>query len=102
MNIQDEIQKIKRQLAISDDKQDFILLDLFQDWLNTACSICNRLEPVPALVSIVRDITISSYRKRGGEGMTEHTAGGQSYSYENLREELFQRLIQANLRVYRL
>ena len=102
MELQEQIQKIKRQLAIGDDRQDLILSDLLKGWMQTACSICNRDEPTDTMAEIVSDITISAYRKRGGEGMTGHSAGGQSYSYQNLRDELFWRLIQANQRVYRV
>lgn len=102
MELQEQIQKMKRQLAMEDDRQDLILSDLLKGWLQTACAICNRDEPTDTMAQIAMDITIAAYRKRGGEGMTAYSAGGQSYAYQNLRDELFQRLIQANQRVYRV
>ncbi len=99
MDTQAQIAKIKRQLAITGD--DEVLEDLFTDWNSAALSICNRAESTDTMLAIVRDITIAAYRKRGAEGMTGHTAGGQSYSYEKLRQELFDRLIQAGQRVFR-
>ena len=101
MDVSAQIGKIKRQLNQTSSTDDMVLEDIFSDWLDVALSICNRTEPTSTMLAIVRDTTIAAYRKRGAEGMTGHTAGGQSYSYERLRKEMLERLIQSGQRVFK-
>lgn len=102
MNTGEQIEKVKRQLGLTDDKQDLILSDLFEGVLSAALSICNRKEPTDSMLKIARDTTIAEYRKRGGEGTTGYSTGQQSYSYTDNNKELFDRLITAGQRVFRV
>lgn len=99
-----ELEKIYRQLPSVTDDQKLIIGDLYDDWLNIALSKSNRIagQEVPALLAIVRDTVIGAYNKRGDEGMTGSGAGGQSFSYQNLEDELTKRILHANLRVFKL
>ena len=99
-----ELEKIYRQLpAVTDDEKP-IIGDLYDDWYNIALEKSNRKagQETPALLAIIRDTTISAYNRRGDEGMTGSTAGGQSFNYQDLEDQLLKRVLQANLRVFRL
>ena len=103
MNVQQQVEKIKRQLGISGDAaNDLIIRDLFEDWNAAALSICNRDEATPVMQAAGCDAVAAAFLRRGGEGMTGYSAGGQSYSYEDIQKKLYDRLISSNQRVYRL
>lgn len=102
MSIQEQIEKIKRQLALQTDSDDLLLSDLFEGVLSAALSICNRKEATDTILKIVRDATIAEYRRRGGEGTTGYSTGQQSYSYIDNDQALFDRLVAAGQRVFRV
>lgn len=99
-----ELEKVYRQLPGLTDDQKLIVGDLFDDWYNAALEKSNRIagQETPALLAIVRDITIAAYNKRGDEGMKESNVGGQTYYYDDLEDQLKKRIIGANLRLFKL
>ena len=50
----------------------------------------------------VRDAVCAAWRRRGDEGSTGSTAGGQSYTYEDIEATLHKNIVAAGLRVLRL
>lgn len=104
MDRETELAKIYRQLpAVTDDEKP-IISDLYDNWYSIALEKSNRKvgQETPALLAIIRDTVIAAYNRRGDEGMTDSTAGGQSFAYQNLEDQLLKRILQANLRVFRL
>ncbi|MCY1715220.1 hypothetical protein [Caproiciproducens galactitolivorans] len=99
-----ELTKIYRQLPTVTDDEKPIISDLYDDWYNIALEKSNRKagQETPALLAIIRDTTIAAYNRRGDEGMTGSAAGGQSFSYQDLEEQLHKRILGANLRLFRL
>ncbi|HEX3018610.1 MAG TPA: phage head-tail connector protein [Caproicibacter sp.] len=99
-----ELEKIYGQLPAVTDSQKSIIGDLYDDWYNIALEKSNRIagQETPALLAIIRDITIAAYNKRGDEGMTESEVGGQTYYYQDLEDQLQKSIIGANLRFFKL
>lgn len=75
---------------------------LFRGWMSEALAFCNRSDVPDAMVSVVRGIATAAYNRRGDEGATSSSVGGQSMAYEDLGKEMRSRLIGAGLRVYRI
>lgn len=102
LNKQEQIEKIKRQLAPL-EADDLIISDLFDDWYNTALFKSNRKDgdDNPALLSIVRSTVLAAYHRRGNEGMTGQGTGGQSESYEDLNQKMMESILQNSLRLFR-
>jgi len=46
----------------------------------------------------VRQMVVAAYRRRGNEGMTANSVGGQSERYEPLEHKLFRSIVRAGLR----
>lgn len=101
MNKEQQISYILTQLGLSEDADNAVSV-LFDALLSEAKAKANRTDTPDALLAIVRDMTVAAYHRRGDEGTTATSAGGQSYSYSDLSDELLRRIIQANLRVFRL
>ncbi|HCA28902.1 MAG TPA: hypothetical protein DEP23_04690 [Ruminococcaceae bacterium] len=99
-----ELEKVYRQLPDITDDDKLIVNDLYDDCYNIALEKSNRKtgQETSALLAIIRGTTIAAYNKRGDEGMTGSTTGGQSFSYQDLEDQLTKRILGANLRVYRL
>lgn len=105
LNRREQIQKIQRHLSLENGSADaFVLNDLFDTWYSAALAKSNRPDgdENPALLAIVRDTVAAAYNMRGNEGMQSFSAGGQSYSYVNLSETLTKRILESNLRIYRI
>lgn len=103
LNKQKQIEQISRQLSpIEADEQ--ILSGLFDQWYASALAKSNRKpgEEPPALLAIVRDTVTAAYNRRGNEGTASYSMGGQSETYEDLEERMFQAILKSNLRVMKL
>lgn len=100
MNIEEELDKLKERIPerLSVDEL-MVLKSIFEDSLEIALSKAHRKKPVPALIVIVRNYTLSVWNKRGDEGMTDSGAGGQSFNYEDAEKKLSDEIIRAGLRV---
>lgn len=98
-----ELAKVYRQLPGLTDDQKAIVGDLFDDWYNAALEKSHRTagQETPALLAIIRDLTISAYNKRGDEGMKESNVGGQTYYYDDLEDQLQKRILGENLRLFK-
>lgn len=99
-----ELAKVYRQLPGLTDDQKAIVGDLFDDWYNAALEKSHRIagQETPALLAIVRGLTISAYNRRGDEGEKESRIGGQIYMYDDLEDQLQKRILGANLRLFKL
>lgn len=71
-------------------------------WLDEALAYCRRSDYPSALISIVQDTVIAAYNRRGDEGMTSSSVGGQSVHYDDLSDTMRKRLTTAGMRIYRL
>lgn len=100
MNIEEELDKLKERIPETLTLDDFMTLkSIFEDSLEIALAKSHRREPIPALIVIIRNYTLSVWNKRGDEGMTGSGAGGQSFNYEDAEEKLSEEIIRAGLRV---
>lgn len=99
-----ELAKVYRQIGAPTDDQKVTIGDLFDDWYNAALEKSNRIagQETPALLAIVRDLTISAYNRRGDEGEKESRVGNQIYTYDDLEDTLHKRILGANLRLFKL
>ena len=70
--------------------------------LASALMHSNRTSTPDALLKLVRDAVCAAWRRRGDEGSTGSTAGGQSYTYEDIEATLHKNIVAAGLRVLRL
>ena len=88
---------IRRQLGLSEAGEE--LSDLFDGLLASALMHSNRTSTPDALLKLVRDAVCAAWRRRGDDGST---AGGQSYTYEDIEATLHKNIVAAGLRVLRL
>lgn len=104
MNVRGEVEQIKLRLEITGRESDTLLLELFSSLHAQAMAKCNRKEgqETPALLAIVRDAVCAVYRRRGDEGTTAASVGGQSFSYEDIADKMFRDLLRAGQRLVRL
>lgn len=104
MNVRGEVEQIKLRLELTGRDRDSLLLELFNSFHAQAMGKCNRTEgqETPALLSAVRDAVCSAYRRRGDEGATSASVGGQSFAYADIEEKMFRELLRANQRLVRL
>ena len=91
---------IRRQLGLSEAGEE--LVELFDGLLASALMHGNRTSTPDALLKLVRDAVCAAWRRRGDEGSTGSTAGGQSYTYEDIEATLHKNIVAAGLRVLRL
>jgi len=79
-----------------------IIVNLCERWLETAKEACNRDDTPLSMLHIVADTVVAAYNKLGNEGMVSESAGVQNVSYDDLYNSMHKRLLNANLRVYRI
>ncbi|MCI8649590.1 MAG: hypothetical protein HFG20_05680 [Anaerotruncus sp.] len=99
MNKSAQLERIRQQL-LPEQAEYEQLSGLFDDWYEIACAQANRPagEQDPALLALVRQMVVAAYRRRGNEGMTANSVGGQSERYEPLEHKLFRSIVRAGLR----
>lgn len=95
-----QIDLILKQLGMKEDA-DGVVGVLFDAWVEVARATANRTDYPEALLGIVRDVVVAAYHRRGDEGAASASAGGQSYTYDELSDTLVRRIVSANLRVFR-
>lgn len=101
MNREEQISFVLKQLGMSEDADGLVGV-LFDALLAEAQTAANRTDTPDALLAIVRDTVIAVYRRRGDEGVSSSSVGGQTYAYDDLHDHMLQRIVRANLRVFRL
>lgn len=99
MNQAEEIDKIKRRLFPLGQSDDALINELYDSWKEQALSISHRKELNAALAALVREAVVSAFIRRGDEGVSSSSLGGQSYSYEDIWQKLFDAIVQSGLRV---
>ena len=99
MNRTEEIERIKRRLAPLGQSDDELIHDLYEGWSTQALAISHRRELDEPLAALVREAVTAAYLRRGDEGVSSSSAGGQSYAYEDIRQRLFDGIVQSGLRV---
>lgn len=104
MNVRGEVEQIKLRLELTGRDRDSLLLELFNSFHAQAMAKCNRREgqETPVILATVRDAVCSAYRRRGDEGVTSTSVGGQSFSYTDIEKKMFHELLHANQRMVRL
>lgn len=78
-----ELEKLKIQLAITDDEQDSLLKLLLEDSAQAVSQMINRSD-LSHYQLAVRAVAVIMYNKIGREGLSSYSAGGVSVSYDEL------------------
>lgn len=90
--------KTRLNIPIEDKEKDALLLVLLDDAKRVILDYTNRIELLPELETIQRELAILYYRRIGDEGITSYSEGSISTSYET---DIPPNLI-ARLNTYRL
>ena len=90
--------KLRLNIPVEDISQDGLLLVLLDDAKRAILDYTNRIELLPELEGIQRELAILYYRRLGDEGVTSYSEGSISTSYET---DIPSNLI-ARLNMYRL
>ncbi|WP_044737055.1 phage head-tail connector protein [Geobacillus kaustophilus] len=93
----DQLEKLKRMLGISDNSQDDLLQLLLDDAKADLLSWTNRIDLPSGLEPTQRQIAVIRYNMQGVEGQKSHSEGGVSRSFDELPES-----IRATISQYRL
>ncbi|MBR2528814.1 MAG: phage head-tail connector protein [Blautia sp.] len=83
---QDDVAKVKALTGEADDALIELLLDEAEE---DALSYTNRTRLPDALRRTVRQIAVIAYNRRGTEGESGRSEGGESYSFETLPESVY-------------
>ena len=81
-----ETEKLKLMTGESDENLLSLLLSDAQEY---ALAYTNRSAMVPALNKPVRDLAVIAYNRRGTEGETGRSEGGESYSFDAAPKQIY-------------
>ena len=72
----------KMQILTGESNVDLLSL-LLEDSKEFVLSYTNRMRLIPELAKTVRDLAVVAYNRRGTEGESGRSEGGESYSFDN-------------------
>ncbi|MDK7187931.1 phage head-tail connector protein [Facklamia hominis] len=76
-----ELDKLKRRLGITDDLQDTLLTDLYEDAESYFKALTGASEVASTYAFIIREVALKLYNRKGSEGMASESVDGYSVSY---------------------
>ena len=81
-----ELEKLELMTGESDDE---LLSLLLEDATSFVLSYTNRTKLVPGLERTVRDLVVIAINRRGTEGETGRSEGGESYSFDSSPKQIY-------------
>lgn len=81
-----ELEKLELVTGESDDE---LLSLLLEDATSFVLSYTNRTKLVPGLERTVRDLVMIAINRRGTEGETGRSEGGESYSFDSAPKQIY-------------
>lgn len=81
-----EIEKLKALTGEGNEKLLSLLLEEAQEF---ALSYTNRTRMIDPLKKPVRDLAVIAYNRRGTEGESGRSGGGESYSFDNAPKQIY-------------
>ncbi len=81
-----ELEKLELMTGESDDE---LLSLLLEDATSFVLSYTNRTKLVPGLERTVRDLVVIAINRRGTEGETGRSEGGESYSFDSAPKQIY-------------
>lgn len=82
----DEIIKLMRLTGESDE---CLLSLLLEDAREFVLAYTNRTKLIEPLKKPVRDLAVIAYNRRGTEGESSRSGGGESYSFDNAPKQIY-------------
>lgn len=97
-----DIEKLKKLTGESDEE---LLSLLLEDATDFVLSYTNRSKIVTGLEKAVRDLALIAYNRRGTEGESSRSEGGESYSFNDAPKQIYDvlnkyRLLRVGGKVY--
>lgn len=97
-----DIEKLKKLTGESDEE---LLSLLLEDATEFVLSYTNRSKIVTGLEKAVRDLALIAYNRRGTEGESSRSEGGESYSFNDAPKQIYDilnkyRLLRVGGKVY--
>lgn len=77
----EELNKLKRRLGITDNLQDTLLADIYKDAECYFKALTGADEVASTYAFIIREVTLKLYNRKGSEGMSSESVDGYSVSY---------------------
>lgn len=77
----EELNKLKRRLGITDNLQDTLLADIYEDAECYFKALTGADEVASTYAFIIREVTLKLYNRKGSEGMSSESVDGYSVSY---------------------
>lgn len=95
----DQCDAILSRLAalLPDETDNALLTQLVNDAADQACAWTNRTAVVDGMLRSIGDLAIVAYNRRGTEGESSRSEGGESYNFEVLPKEIYDTLAQFRL-----
>lgn len=93
----ENIDKIKADLGANYREDEEVLKEILEETNSIAFDISNNKNK-EQLFPYVKKAVKATYIRRGSEGMTSSSEGGESYSYEDIIEKLRNDIIKNGLR----
>ncbi|MBE1554801.1 phage head-tail connector protein [Sporosarcina limicola] len=93
----EQLEKLKLQLGIKDDKQDDSLKLMLSDVESEILVWTNRDILPASLESTCRQIAVIQYNSQGVEGQSSHSEGGISRTFETLPDSIKSKMNQRRL-----
>lgn len=89
-----EIEKLKKLTGESDEELLSLLLDDAEEFV---LAQTNRTKLIPQLQKPVRDLAVIAYNRRGTEGESSRSEGGESYSFNDAPKQIYDTIKQFRL-----
>lgn len=83
----DELEKLSR---LTGEKDLELLSLLYSDAQDFVLAYTNRSRLIPKLNQPVRDLAVIAYNRRGTEGESSRSGGGESYSFDNAPKQIYE------------
>lgn len=89
MSQTEEIEKLKK---LTGEKDEDLLMILYEDATNFVLSYTNRTRIVGGLEKAVRDLAVIALNRMGTEGESARSEGGESYTFNDAPKQIYDTL----------
>lgn len=83
---EEDIQRLMRMSGCGDE---IVIADFLEDAEEYVLSYTNRRKLPTELYKAVRDLALIAYNRRGTEGESARSEGGESYSFDNMPKQIY-------------